>query len=94
MADNNLSGEPRSVGSELLEVNFAQLVGGMGQGIADAQLRLDMVSMQLAQMMSGQDYKLLKLDENGGFVFEDDKPVTIDMPGRAHRLWRRRTLAA
>ena len=62
-------------------MNFAQLVGGMGQGIADAQLRLDMVSMQLAQMMSGQDYKLLKLDENGGFVFdEDNKPVTIDMP--------------
>jgi hypothetical protein len=80
MADNNLSGEPQSVGSELLEVNFAQLVGGMGQGIADAQLRLDMVSMQLAQMMSGQDYKLLKLDENGGFIFKDDKPVTIDMP--------------
>jgi hypothetical protein len=80
MADNNLSGEPQSVGSELLEVNFSQLVGGMGQGIADAQLRLDMVSMQLAQMMSGQDYKLLKLDENGGFVFKDDKPVTIDMP--------------
>ena len=70
-----------SVGSELLEVNFAQLVGGMGQGIADAQLRLDMVSMQLAQMMSGQDYKLLKLDENGDFVFDkDNNPVTIDMP--------------
>ena len=47
---------PESVGSELLEVNFALLVGGMGQGIADAQLRLDMVSMQLAQMMSGRDY--------------------------------------
>ena len=80
MADDNKNEAPQSVGSELLEVNFAQLVGGMGQGIADAQLRLDMVSMQLAQMMSGQPYKLLKLDENGGFVFKDDKPVTIDMP--------------
>ena len=45
---------PQSVGTELLEVNFSQLVGGMGQGIADAQLRLDMVSMQLAQMMSAK----------------------------------------
>ncbi len=72
---------PQSVGTELLEINFSHLVGGMGQGIADAQLRLDMVSMQLAQMMSGRDYKLLKMDENGNIVFDkDNKPVTIDMP--------------
>ena len=32
----NTGGQPQSVGNELLEVNFAQLVGGMGQGIADA----------------------------------------------------------
>jgi hypothetical protein len=80
MAGEKTDEQPQSVGSELLEVDFAQLVGGMGQGIANAQLRLDMVSMQLAQMMSGQPYKLLKLDENGGFIFKDDKPVTIDMP--------------
>ena len=73
---------PQSVGSELLEVNFALLVGGMGQGIADAQLRLDMVSMQLAQMMSGRDYKLLVMDENGNFrLDENQRPVAIDMPG-------------
>ena len=72
---------PQSVGSELLEVNFALLVGGMGQGIADAQLRLDMVSMQLAQMMSGRDYKLLVMDENGNFrLDENQRPLTIDMP--------------
>jgi hypothetical protein len=72
---------PQSVGTELLEVNFSQLVGGMGQGIADAQLRLDMVSMQLAQMMSGRDYKLLVMDENGYFKLDENhRPVTIDMP--------------
>ena len=72
---------PQSVGTDLLEVNFAQLVGSMGQGIADAQLRLDMVSMQLAQMMSGRDYKLLMMDENGYFLLdENNRPVTIDMP--------------
>ena len=72
---------PESVGSELLEVNFALLVGGMGQGIADAQLRLDMVSMQLAQMMSGRDYKLLVMDENGNFrLDENQRPLSIDMP--------------
>lgn len=72
---------PQSVGSELLEVNFSHLVGGMGQGIADAQLRLDMVSMQLAQMMSGRDYKLLVMNENGTFRLDkNNRPVTIDMP--------------
>ena len=72
---------PQSVGTELLEVNFGQLVGSMGQGIADAQLRLDMVSMQLAQMMSGQDYKLLVMNEDGYFKLdENQRLVTIDMP--------------
>lgn len=72
---------PQSVGTELLEVSFGQLVGSMGQGIADAQLRLDMVSMQLAQMMSGRDYTLLVMDENGYFrLDENHRPVTIDMP--------------
>lgn len=72
---------PQSIATEMLEVNFGQLVGGMGQGIADAQLRLDMVSMQLAQMMSGRDYRLLVMDGNGDFMLdEDNRPVTVDMP--------------
>jgi hypothetical protein len=72
---------PQSVGTELMEVNFSHLVGSMGQGIADAQLRLDMVSMQLAQMMSGRAYKLLVMNENGNFrLDENNRPVTIDMP--------------
>jgi hypothetical protein len=70
-----------SIGVELSEINFAQLVGSMGQGIADAQLRLDMVSMQVAQMMSGRDYKLLQMDNNGNMTFDKaNKPVTVDMP--------------
>ncbi len=72
---------PQSVGTELLEVSFSQLVGGMGQGIANAQLRLDMVSMQLAQMMSGREYKLLVMDEDGYFQLDEkQRPITIDMP--------------
>lgn len=72
---------PQSVGSELMEVNFGQLVGGMGQGIANAQLRLDLVSMQVAQMMSGRDYKLLVMDEDGYFrLDQNQRPMTIDMP--------------
>ncbi len=71
---------PRSIGQELLEINFSKLIGGMGQGIANAQLRLDMVSMQIAQMMSGRKYQLLVLNDDGFFAVDDqNKPVTREM---------------
>lgn len=44
-----------SVGTELLNVPFPQLVRNLGVGIAEAQLELDMVSLKIARMMAGYE---------------------------------------
>ncbi len=43
-----------SVGQDLLNVPFAEMVLKLGLGIAEAQFALDKVSLRLAQMMSGE----------------------------------------
>jgi len=43
-----------SVGQDLLNVPFAEMVQKLGLGIAEAQFSLDEVSLRLAQMMSGE----------------------------------------
>ena len=43
-----------SVGQDLLNVPFAEMVKKLGLGIAEAQFALDEVSLRLAQMMSGE----------------------------------------
>lgn len=50
-----------SVGQQLLDVPFPEMVKSMAVGIAEAQYELDLVSLRIAQMMSGNDV----LDENG-----------------------------
>jgi hypothetical protein len=42
-----------NIGQELANVPFAQLLGGVGIALAEAQLAMDMVGMQIAKMMSG-----------------------------------------
>jgi len=42
------------VGKQLLDVPFPQMVRSLAAGIAEAQFDLDMISMRLAQMMSGE----------------------------------------
>jgi hypothetical protein len=42
-----------SVGTELLNVPFPQMVRNLGVGIAEAQFELDMVSLKIARMMAG-----------------------------------------
>jgi hypothetical protein len=44
---------PQSIGQELLNVPFPEMVRNMGLAIAEAQYELDMVSMRLAQLMAG-----------------------------------------
>jgi len=44
---------PQSIGQELLNVPFPEMVKNMGLAIAEAQYELDMVSMRLAQLMAG-----------------------------------------
>lgn len=50
-----------SVGQQLLDVPFPEMVKSMAVGIAEAQYELDLVSLRIAQMMAGNDV----LDENG-----------------------------
>ncbi len=59
-----------SVGTELLNVPFPQMVRNLGVGIAEAQFELDMVSLKIARMMAGY-----AVDENDGSMLpgsEDD----------------------
>lgn len=42
-----------SIGQQLLDVPFPEMVKSMGLAIAEAQYELDLVGMRLAQMMSG-----------------------------------------
>lgn len=44
---------PQSIGQELLNVPFPEMIRNMGLAIAEAQYELDMVSMRLAQLMAG-----------------------------------------
>lgn len=48
---------PTTVGQDLLAVPMPQMVERMGTAIAEAQLKLDITSMTVAQMMSGKAYK-------------------------------------
>jgi hypothetical protein len=44
----------KSIGQELLDVPFPEMIQNMGLAIAEAQFSLDKVSVQLTQMMSGE----------------------------------------
>jgi len=46
------------VGKELMDVPFPQLVKRLALGIAQAQLELDMKSVQIAQLMAGQKLEI------------------------------------
>ena len=45
---------PSSIGQQLLDVPFPDMIRSMGLAIAQAQYELDLVGMRLAQMMSGE----------------------------------------
>lgn len=45
-----------SIGQDLLDVPFPEMVKSMGLAIAQAQFDLDNTSLRLARMMAGEDY--------------------------------------
>jgi len=49
-----------TVGRELLGVPFPEMIQRLGMGVAEAQLRLDMVSVKIAQLMAGYDEEAAK----------------------------------
>ncbi len=54
-----------NIGKELLDVPLPAMVKSLAAGIAEAQFDLDMMSMRLAQMMSGGEYELEDPDQPG-----------------------------
>ncbi|WP_052518467.1 hypothetical protein [Archangium violaceum] len=52
-----------SIGQELLNVPFGEMVRNLGLAIADAQYALDSSSLKIAQLMAGY-----RIDENGAAV--------------------------
>src|SRR6185503_11267902 len=45
-----------TIGQELLDVPFPQMLKSMGLAIAQAQFELDNTSLRLARMMAGEEY--------------------------------------
>ncbi|GLS24361.1 hypothetical protein [Marinibactrum halimedae] len=66
-----------TIGRDLLNVPFPEMVKSLGIGIAEAQLELDRVSMEIAQLMSGQDEgarpTLPSDDTKKFFTFDEDE---------------------
>lgn len=61
-----------SVGQDLLNVPFPEMVRSLGIGIAEAQYALDRVAVRIAQQMAG-----FKVDNNGELVPDDSALVKL-----------------
>ncbi len=70
-----------SIGQELLNAPFPEMVKNLGVGIAEAQLALDKMSVKIAQMMSG-----FKQNANGDMVRDDESLVKLEEGGKAYSL--------
>ena len=70
-----------TVGQELLNVPFPEMVKNLGTGIADAQYALDKVSIRIAQMMSG-----LRVDANGKVTRDPESLIKLEEGGKAYSL--------
>lgn len=71
-----------SIGQELLNIPFGDMVESLGLAIAEAQHALDMNSVQMAQMMSGSRY--IEQDDNGNYVVREG--VKVMFGGRSVSL--------
>ncbi|MCG8578202.1 MAG: hypothetical protein MI810_25205 [Flavobacteriales bacterium] len=66
-----------SIGQELLNAPFPEMVKSLGIGIAEAQFELDKVSMQITKFMAG-------LDEDGNL--DEEKQVKLTQDGASYSL--------
>lgn len=71
-----------SIGQELLNVPFGDMVESLGMAIAEAQHALDMNSVMMAQVMSGSSY--IDTDEQGNEVVRPG--FKVNFGGRALSL--------
>jgi hypothetical protein len=61
-----------TIGQDLLNAPFPEMVKNLGLGIAEAQQALDQVSIRIAQQMAG-----FKLDSNGTLVRDDTALIKL-----------------
>lgn len=75
-----------SIGQQLLDVPFPEMIKSMGLAIAEAQFELDRVGLRLAQMMSGRyqvevpdpdDPSKATVEEREAFVSFDGKELSM-----------------
>jgi hypothetical protein len=66
-----------SIGQELLDVPFAEMVTSLGLAISRAQFELDKASLEIAKIMAGQEFQTL--NEAGDIVTER---ILVDFGGQ------------
>lgn len=73
-----------TVGQELLDVPFPEMVAKLGQGIADAQHQLDMNSVEVAQTLADTEIEVVPaitrtIAADGDVSYEAADPVEISL---------------
>jgi hypothetical protein len=76
-----------SVGSELLAVPFPEMIQRLGAGIAEAQYRMDLVSLRIARLMAGYDESQEQAGQGGAQPAGDSKAALIQFgDGKSYSL--------
>jgi len=73
-----------SVGQELLDVPFPEMVASMGQGIADAQNQLDMNSVEVAKTLAETEIEVVPaitrtIDSNGDVSYSSAEAIDVSL---------------
>lgn len=73
-----------SVGQELLDVPFPEMVASLGQGIADAQHQLDMNSVEVARTLAETEIEIVPaitrtISADGEVSFSTADPIDVSL---------------
>ncbi len=68
-----------SIGTQLLDVPFGDMVRSLAMAIAEAQFELDRTGVRMTQMMAGEDFPSGEVDEDGDDIMTPG--VTVDFGG-------------
>ncbi len=73
-----------SVGQELLDVPFPEMVASLGQGIADAQNQLDMNSVEVAQILADTNIDVVPaltrtIASDGSVSYDEAAPISVSL---------------
>jgi len=73
-----------SVGQELLDVPFPEMIASMGQGIADAQNQLDMNSVEVAKVLAETEIEVVPaitrtIDSEGEVTYSSATPIDVSL---------------